>query len=276
MEFFAPAKVNLSLRVVRRRADGFHEIDTLMAPLSLCDVLEVERRPSGGLAFSCSDTTLPTGPENLVVRAVNAFTERTGIATDVAIHLRKTIPHGAGLGGGSSDAATTLLALNEVFETRLPKPVLAELAANIGSDIPFFIYRSAARCRGRGELVEPCVLPDKIPLILLKPSFGIPTPWAYKQWQNSREIPGISYASQSFPWGELVNDLERPVFEKYIQLAELKRWLLAQPEVAGAMMSGSGSTMLAVLRARELGAALMEKARVQFGANIWLCAVDAA
>lgn len=274
MEFFASAKVNLSLRVVRRRTDGFHEIDTLMAPLSLGDVLEIERRPSGGLVFSCSDTTLPTGPENLVVRAVNAFAERTGIAPDVAIHLRKLIPHGAGLGGGSSDAATTLLALNDVFETRLPKSSLAELAATIGSDIPFFIYQSAARCRGRGELVEPCALPEKIPLVLMKPPFGVPTPWAYKQWRDSREIPGISYVPQSFSWGELVNDLERPVFEKHIQLAEMKRWLLAQPEVAGAMMSGSGSTMLAVLRKRELGGLLMENARVQFGANIWLCAAD--
>lgn len=274
MEFFAPAKVNLTLRVVRRRDDGFHEIDTVMVPLSLCDVLEIERRDFGGLGFSCSDSSLPTGPENLVVRAVNAFAERTGIAPNVTIHLRKAIPHGAGLGGGSSDAATTLLALDQIFETRLGKAELAALAAGIGSDIPFFIFQSAARCRGRGELVEPCVVSGKIPLVLMKPSFGVPTPWAFKQWCDSREIPGIAYGPQSFPWGELVNDLERPVFEKYIQLAEMKRWLLAQSEVAGAMMSGSGSTMLAVLRERELGTALMEKARVQFGANLWLCATE--
>lgn len=274
MEFFAPAKVNLSLRVVRRRDDGFHEIDTLMAPLSLCDVLKIERRPSGGLVFSCNDPALPTGPGNLVVRAVNAFAERTGVAPDVAIHLQKEIPHGAGLGGGSSDAATTLLALDKLFETGMPKAALAEIAGAIGSDIPFFIYQSAARCRGRGELVEPCVVPESIPLILMKPSFGVPTPWAYKQWRDSREIPGIPYAPQSFSWGELVNDLERPVFEKYIQLAEMKRWMLVQPEVSGAAMSGSGSTMLAVLRNRELGASLMDKARTQFGANVWLCAAD--
>ena len=276
MDYFAPAKVNLSLRIVRRREDGFHEIDTLMVPLALCDVLEIERRDAGGLVFSCSDLSLPTGPENLVVRAVRAFAERTGISPDVTIRLRNAIPHGAGLGGGSSDAATTLLALDGLFSTRLPVAELAALAAGIGSDVPFFIFQSAARCRGRGERVEPCALPGNLPLLLMKPPFGVPTPWAYKQWRDSREIPAIPYGPQRFAWGELVNDLERPVFEKYLQLAEMKRWLLAQSEVAGAILSGSGSTMLAVLRQREFADALMEKAREQFGANLWFCAVETA
>lgn len=274
MEFLAPAKTNLSLRVVRRRDDGFHEIETLMAPLSLADSLDISRRESGGLAFTCSDESLPAGPENLVVRAVVEFARHTGIAPDVAIHLEKRIPHGAGLGGGSSDAATTLLALNGIYETGLSKAELAALAANIGSDIPFFIYQSTAWCRGRGELVEPCVLAEKIPLVLAKPAFGVPTPWAYKQWRDSLEIPGIPYGPQTFGWGTMVNDLERPVFQKYIQLAEMKRWLLAQPEVAGALMSGSGSTMLAVLRERAAADSLMQKARANFGDGLWLCAVE--
>ncbi len=274
MEFEAPAKTNLSLRIVRRREDGFHEIETLMVPLSLRDVLEITPGNSGGLRFSCSDPSLPTGPENLVVRAVQEFSRHTGIVVNVDIHLRKEIPHGAGLGGGSSDAATTLLALDRIYETRLSRRELAELAAGIGSDVPFFIFQSAAWCRGRGERVEPCTLAEKLPLVLLKPPFPVPTPWAYKQWRDSQEIQGISYGAQSFGWGELVNDLERPVFQKYIQLAEMKRWLLAQPEVTGAVMSGSGSTMLALLRERSAGAALMERARAQFGANLWLCAVD--
>ena len=123
-------------------------------------------------------------------------------------------------------------------------------------------------------MVEPCTPAEKLSLVLLKPPFPVPTPWAYKHWRDSQEIPGIPYGAQLFGWGELVNDLERPVFQKYIQLAEMKRWLLAQPEVTGAVMSGSGSTMLAILRERSAGAALMEKARAQFGANLWLCAVD--
>lgn len=259
---------------MRRRDDGFHEIETLMAPLSLADSLDISRRESGGLAFTCSDKSLPVGPGNLVVRAFEEFARHTGIAPSVAIHLEKRIPHGAGLGGGSSDAATTLLALDELYGTALAKSTLAGLAASIGSDIPFFIYQSAAWCRGRGELVEPRVLPEKLTLVLAKPGFGVPTPWAYKQWRDSREIPGIPYGPQEFGWGTMVNDLERPVFEKYIQLAELKRWLLAQSEVAGAIMSGSGSTMLAVLRGRSASGALMEKARANFGDGLWLCAVD--
>ena len=266
--------MNLSLRVIRRRDDGFHEIESLMVPLSLCDTLEFTRREEGGLAFSCSDASLPTGPENLVVRAVGEFCRHTNLAVNLAIHLQKEIPHGAGLGGGSSDAATTLLALDRMFETRLPLTELAALAAGIGSDIPFFIYQSAAWCRGRGEDVLPCVFSEKLPLVLLKPSFGVPTPWAYRQWRDSQEIPGISCAAQKFGWGEMVNDLERPVFQKYLQLAEMKRWLLGQSEVAGAIMSGSGSTMLAVLRERVGGGSLIEKAREQFGPNLWAAAVE--
>ncbi|MEI8340774.1 MAG: 4-(cytidine 5'-diphospho)-2-C-methyl-D-erythritol kinase, partial [Verrucomicrobiota bacterium] len=148
----------------------------------------------------------------------------------------------------------------------------SEMAAEIGSDIPFFLYQSAAVCRGRGEIVTPVEFPHRLPLLLLKPAFGVPTPWAYKQWRDSRELPGISYAAQEFEWGKLVNDLERPVFEKYMFLAVMKRWLLEQPEVAGALMSGSGSTTLAVLRDGAHADALEEKAREQFGREIWICA----
>ena len=273
MQFFAPAKINLSLRVVRRREDGFHEIETLMAPIAIRDTLEIERSDGGGIAFTCSDTTLPADGTNLVVRAARGFFEAVSIAPDVRIFLLKEIPHGAGLGGGSSDAATTLLALDELFQTRLPLTDLSRIAAAIGSDIPFFLARTAAWCRGRGELVEPCApeqAPPSFPLLMIKPAFGVPTPWAYQRWRDSLEIPGVSYAPQTLGGVTLVNDLERPVFEKFIQLAEMKRWLLAQPETAAALMSGSGSTMFAVLRDESLGSALEAKAREQFGPHTWL------
>lgn len=247
-----------------------------MVPLSLCDTLEFTRRDQGGLVFSCSDASLPSGPENLVVRAFGDFCRHTNLAANLAIHLEKEIPHGAGLGGGSSDAATTLLALDRIYDTRLPVTELASLAAGIGSDIPFFIYQSAAWCRGRGEDVSPCVFNRRLPLVLLKPAFGVPTPWAYRQWRDSQEIPGVPYGPQSFEWGVIVNDLERPVFQKYIQLAEMKRWLLEQSEVAGAMMSGSGSTMLAVLHEHDGGLSLIDKARAQFGPHLWAAAVETA
>ncbi len=273
MQFFAPAKINLSLRVVHRREDGFHEIETLMAPLAIRDTLEIARGSGSGIEFTCSDTTLPADGTNLVVRAARGFFEAVHIAQDARIFLKKEIPHGAGLGGGSSDAATTLLALDEIFQTRLPLSELTRIAAEIGSDIPFFLARGPAWCRGRGEIVEPCApdrSPPSLPLLMMKPSFGVPTPWAYKRWRDSLEIPGNFHAPQAHGAVTLVNDLERPVFGKFIQLAEMKRWLLAQPETAAALMSGSGSTMFAVLRDEALGPALEARAHEQFGPHTWL------
>ena len=276
VQLSAPAKINLSLEVRGKRPDGFHEIETLMAPISLADTLDIDRTDAAGIAFTCSDKSLPVDDSNLVVRAAKIFFERTKIAPSVRIHLEKHVPHGAGLGGGSSDAATALIALDELFHAHLGTPELSAMAAELGSDIPFFVYRSAAICRGRGELVEPVKLDNNIPLLLIKPAFGVPTPWAYKRWIESVELPGIPYGPQMFPWGRLVNDLEQPVFEKYLFLATLKRWLLEQGEVAGALMSGSGSTTLAVLRDESMGAALVERVLAEFGPELWTCACSTA
>lgn len=274
MEFLAPAKINLSLRVLGRRADGFHDLESLMCPVSVFDTLDVTLRAEGGLEFTCDDPTLPLGEDNLVVRAARLFCAACGVEPHARIALKKEIPHGAGLGGGSSDAATTLLALDRLFETKLSREALAAMAADLGSDIPFFIYQSAAMIRGRGERVEPVGFAHALPLLLIKPPFGVPTPWAYSRWKEAREIPGISYAAQTFPWGELVNDLERPVFEKHVFLADLKCWLLAQPEAAGALLSGSGATVFAVLRSKEHAALLGERVAEEFGPDLWLCACE--
>ncbi len=274
MEFLAPAKINLSLRVLGRRADGFHDLESLMCPVSVFDTLDVTLRAEGGLEFICDDPTLPAGDDNLVVRAARLFCDRAGIEPHARIALTKHIPHGAGLGGGSSDAAATLLALDRLLATQLSLETLAAMAAELGSDVPFFIYQSAAVIRGRGERVEPVAFPHALPLLLIKPPFGVPTPWAYSRWKDAREIPNVPYAAQTFPWGELVNDLERPVFEKHIFLADLKRWLLAQPEAAGALMSGSGATVFAVLRSKEDAASLGERVAQEFGPDLWLCACE--
>ena len=252
MKWLAPAKINLSLRVLGRRADGFHEIETLMVPLSLADDLRVT--PVGDAApesitLSCNDPTLPTDERNLAYRAAKLFGGCLEGARMPGVHidLTKHIPHGAGLGGGSSDAATVLLAMNELSGSRFGVAQLARMAEKLGSDVPFFVYRSAAFCGGRGERVQPRGFADSLPLLLIKPVFSIPTPWAYQQWQSAREVPGVCYSPQPFAWGEFVNDLERPVYEKYLALAEMKNWLLAQQGVAGALLSGSGSTMIALL-----------------------------
>ena len=279
MQLFAPAKINLRFQILRRREDGFHEIETLMAPISLRDEITVEPNDDGvGIAFSCDDPGLPAGEDNLVLRAARSFYAETNAQPSVRIELRKKIPHGAGLGGGSSDAASTLLGLNELHGRPLTRARLTNLAAGIGSDVPFFICESAALCRGRGEIVEPVAALPKLPLLLLKPEFGVPTPWAYQRWHESRELPGIDYAEQTA--GELVlrNDLERPVFEKYVFLFRMKQWLREQPEVAAALLSGSGSTLFAVLGEVAAADALATRAREELDPALWTCAavVDAS
>jgi len=268
MTISAPAKINLSLRVLGRREDGFHAIESLMVPVSIGDTLEITPHDAA-LEFGCDDASLPVDDTNLVVRAARLFGEACGLEPRVRIALQKQIPHGAGLGGGSSDAAATLLALDALFGTHRSLADLSAIAAQIGSDVPFFLHRCAAMVSGRGEIVTPCPFVHSLPLLLIKPPFGVPTPWAYQRWRDSREIPAVRYAPQEFAWGTLVNDLERPVFEKYLFLAQLKMWLLAQAEVAGALLSGSGSTVFAVLREAALGGALRERVCAEFGPNLW-------
>ncbi|MDQ3546439.1 MAG: 4-(cytidine 5'-diphospho)-2-C-methyl-D-erythritol kinase [Verrucomicrobiota bacterium] len=270
MQLFAPAKINLSFKILRRREDGFHEIETLMAPISLVDELTIEPNESGeGIAFTTDDPTLPPGEENLVVRAARSFFGAINQEPRVRIALWKKIPNGAGLGGGSSDAASILHGLNELHGRPLPPAHLTTLAAALGSDVPFFLAQGAARCRGRGEIVEPVEPLPPLALLLLKPEFGVPTPWAYRQWLDSRELPGIDYGPQQV--GDIIfqNDLERPVFEKHLFLARMKGWLREQPEVAAALLSGSGSTMFAVLREAAEAEALANRARAELDPKLW-------
>ena len=272
MQMLARAKINLSLRILGQRNDGFHEIETLIAPITLCDEIEIEKGDSGeGIQFDCDDPSVPAGGDNLVVRAAKSFFAATKLKSGISIDLKKKIPHGAGLGGGSSDAASALLALNELFETKLAPEALAKIGETIGSDIPFFIFQSAALCRGRGELVTSVKLKKKLSILLLKPAFVVSTAWAYSSWQHSREIPGVRYQAQEFAGQIFVNDLERPVFEKFVFLAQLKMWLLEQAEVGAALMSGSGSTIFAVVRENADIELLAKRARGELDPELWTC-----
>ncbi|MEY2480985.1 MAG: 4-diphosphocytidyl-2-C-methyl-D-erythritol kinase [Verrucomicrobiota bacterium] len=275
MQVLAPAKINLSLKVLARRPDGFHEIETLIAPISLRDEIKIDKKAGGqGTNFRCDDAAVPQGEDNLVVRAANLFFKTTKLSPAVSIELRKKIPHAAGLGGGSSDAASTLLGLNQLFETKLSRENLGEMAAKIGSDVSYFIFESAAICRGRGEVVSPTKLAKKLSILLLKPGFGVATSFAYSHWEDSKELPGISYAPQDLDGVRFVNDLERPVFAKFVFLARLKTWLLKQPEVGVALMSGSGSTMFAVLREKEHVDLVAERAKAEIDPELWTCACE--
>jgi 4-diphosphocytidyl-2-C-methyl-D-erythritol kinase len=268
IEVTAPAKLNLSLRVLRRREDGFHEIDSLMVRVpGLHDRLSFRRADRD--EFSCNADGVPTDESNLVIKALSIFRHETRMTVPLAIHLEKVVPHGAGLGGGSSDAAATLRALDRIHGTGLSYERLCRMAAEIGSDIPFFLGSSVARVGGRGERVEQAPDLPRIPVLLLKPSFGVSTPEAYKHWKDSKELPGVGYGAQKFEWGELVNDLERPVFQKHLFLAEMKMWLMGQVGVEGALMSGSGSTMFAVLRDQHLADGVIESARRELDPKLW-------
>lgn len=245
--FHAPAKINLFLRVLAKRADGFHELESLVRPLpGLADSLHFQQ--ADDFSLQCEKAGVPTDETNLVSRALRLFEQKTGLAANWKITLQKSIPHGAGLGGGSSDAATTFLALNQLHDTKIALADLSEWSATLGSDIPLFLHQSPCWCRGRGEIIEPIELYFPHPILLFKPAFDIPTPWAYQQWQNSQELPGISYAPQIVEEISLQNDLERPVFQKYLFLAELKTHLQNHPKIQAALMSGSGSTMFALLK----------------------------
>jgi 4-diphosphocytidyl-2-C-methyl-D-erythritol kinase len=264
----APAKLNLSLRVTGKRDDGFHEIDTLIVKLpGLADVIAFKK--AAKFSFHCDDSTLPTDESNLVVKAVRAYESASGIVCNFAISLKKTIPHGAGLGGGSSDAATTLLGLEHLHDAKLGAVRLHEIAASLGSDIPFFLKPGAARCTGRGEIIERVPSPAPLRVLLLKPAFSVPTPDAYERWRESKGLPGVLYGVQDIDGITLVNDLERPVFGKHRFLAEMKQWLLMRDECSAALLAGSGSTLFAVLRDDTDPVELARAARHELDPGLW-------
>lgn len=268
MKIEVPAKLNLSLRIEGRREDGFHELETLMVPVpDLHDILEVEAAEE--FSFSCAQEGVPTDESNLVVKAVRLFEKATGEACRQAVRLEKKIPHGAGLGGGSSDAAAMLMVLNALSAEKLPMDGLLELAGGLGSDVPFFLRGTACRCRGRGEKLESAEV-EELDVVLAKPSFGVSTPDAYGRWKDSKELPGVSYEAQNCDGVELVNDLERPVFEKFPYLAELKMWFLGQPEVQGALMSGSGATVFGVLRDGCSAEDVESRLQEEMGPGLWI------
>ena len=266
MTIQAHAKVNLVLRILARRPDGYHDIETLMVPVSLADEIDIDVSSGSGIELECDQPEIPTGPDNLIWRAVEVFQSHTGLDFQTRIALRKNVPHGAGLGGGSSDAAAVLKALDQLHNTRLGPQVLEDLSAAMGSDIPFFIRSRPALCRGRGEVMRDAGEIPPARILLLKPPFPVSTAWAYQAWDPR---PHLCSVRQFHGRIELVNDLEEPVFHKFLLLPAIKAWLLEQEEVAAAMMSGSGSTMFAVLR--DGAGSLAQRTKTRFGPNIWTC-----
>jgi 4-diphosphocytidyl-2-C-methyl-D-erythritol kinase len=286
LEKKSPCKVNLLLNILGKRADGFHELETVMQPVNFCDELAFERS-GGGVQLSCSEKNLPTDSKNLVHRAATAFLSAAKISGGVKIHLEKKIPLAAGLGGGSGNAATTLLALNELFDQPLSGARLNELAAALGSDIPFFLQNKPALATGRGEKIQPLEpLPalDSKAFLLIHPGFGISTPWAY---QNLARFPAALNGKpgrakelisklQSNDWPAVAdgfyNSLEAPALDKFPVLALYQEFLRENGALA-ALLSGSGSTTFAIAENLVAAENLAAKFKSQFGANCWTAAV---
>lgn len=180
----APAKLNLTLRVGARRPDGFHQIESLVVPIDFCDTVHVETAPPGSLSISTTDSTIPTDDRNLALRAARLLAQYAESRAGAHVHLEKRIPTGAGLGGGSSDAATTLRLLNELWGLRLAREALSEVGAQVGSDVSLFLHEGPCLVRGRGEQVQPLTLQVQGYAILLLSDIHCSTADVYRRFDE--------------------------------------------------------------------------------------------
>jgi len=286
LEKKSPCKVNLLLNILGKRPDGFHELETVMQPVDFCDELAFECGGKG-IQLSCSDKGLPVNSKNLVYRAAKDFLSAVKIRDAVKIHLEKKIPLAAGLGGGSGNAATTLLALNELFGMPLAHEKLHKIAAELGSDIPFFLQHKPALATGRGEKIQPLAnfpaLRGKA-FLLIHPGFGISTPWAYqnlarfpdalngKAGRANELIEKLQSKNLAGAADAFYNSLEAPSLEKFPILALFQEFLLANGALA-ALMSGSGSTTFAITENISAAESLAEKFKSKFGSDCWTAVV---
>jgi 4-diphosphocytidyl-2-C-methyl-D-erythritol kinase len=254
---FPNCKINLGLRIFRRRADGYHDIETVMVPVrGLCDALEILRSETAGCTFSSSGLEID-GPveKNLCVKAYALMRECYGVG-GVKMHLHKHIPFGAGLGGGSADAAFTLKMLNELFELSLSTGEIQALAAELGSDTAFFVENRPALATGRGEVLSPIALDlSGYHLYIVKPLFGVSTAEAYAGITLSESgEPLIDLLSGDIrTWKEtLTNDFEATVFPRHPELAAIKQRLYERGALYAAM-SGSGSAVFGIFEGEAEG-----------------------
>lgn len=242
------AKINWALRILGRRADDYHDLETLFQTISLHDVLNFTKADQ--LTLICDDPSLPADERNLVYRAAQALG-----APPVRIDLQKRIPAGGGLGGGSSNAAATLLALDQMFSMAVPYEQLHDIALTLGSDVPFFLVGGTAYATGRGEELLPLRRAAPIPLLLILPKERVSTSEAFGMIRRYSRPIGVDRYTEMIEEGlldhaaELVNDFEEPVFAKYPRLRELKE-RLAQSGAAWTAMSGSGSTVVGAFRSQ--------------------------
>ncbi len=281
MTLFSPAKINLYLRIVDKRPDGYHELETVMLPLDFGDRITLQSRKTN-VTLASDNPQLPTDGSNLAVRAARTLVEALGTKKGVRIGLMKRTPLAAGLGGGSSNAATTLLGLNRLWKLKASNWQLHTLAASLGSDINFFLAGGAALCHGRGEKIEPIPCKFSGVILLVNPGFGISTKWAYESWARAAAEsrltappPEVSLLLRALAEDDLAgvsrclfNSLEAPSIRKFPVL-ELIKDAMRDDGAVGALMSGSGTTVFGLFPDVKLAKRSARKVREQFGPSTW-------
>lgn len=252
MRFRAYAKINLSLEVLGRRSDGYHDLASVMQTVSLCDVIDVSE--GDDLRFSCSDASLE-GDDNLVVRAARRLQQASQSRLGAGLALEKAIPHAAGLGGGSSDAAVTLKALNDRWSLHCSIEQLVDIASGLGSDIPFFLYGGTALVTGRGDVVRPLPDPDPVWFALVKPPIRVPTASVFRalsteDWTDGAATRAVARRlcdGRGVTLG--INGLQRALFALYPE-ARVCFEEISRAAPGRSFVSGSGPTVGALCRSR--------------------------
>ncbi|MBW3541211.1 MAG: 4-(cytidine 5'-diphospho)-2-C-methyl-D-erythritol kinase [Planctomycetes bacterium] len=282
----APAKLNLFLEVLGKRPDGYHELETLMVTVGLYDTLFVTETDSGEIRLRTTGATgdpaaadglaVPHDERNLVVRAARLLQQAAGARGGARIVLHKRIPAGSGLAGGSSDAAAALAALNRLWGLGLPAEELRRLAAELGSDVPFFLVQApAAVCRGRGERIEPVRLPEGLWFVVVRPRSGLSTSQVFSHCRLAEQKQSTRPLVEALHRGRLDraarhfhNALYEPAASLNPEVAQLRDWLRSCP-VAGDLMSGSGSACFALCRHGRLARRLAARARAERLGSAW-------
>ena len=278
------AKINLSLRILGRRPDGYHEIQTVLQTVSVRDDLTFSLHSGGEIRFSCDKAGLPTDQRNLVVRAALRLREVFKIKTGAEIHLQKTIPMQGGLGGGSSNAAVTLMALAHLWKLESDGSELREIAATLGADVPFFLHGGRALATGTGTTLS--LLPDreKVHLLIIAPQAKISTAEAYKSLgfsalttsasefilAVSRGDANSQNSDQSGVPGELVNDFEQVIFDSQPEIARARQ-VLVDYGARAVLLAGSGSSVFGIFDSPQEQQHALEKIRLESGWRIFSC-----
>jgi len=252
---FPNAKINLGLRVCGKRDDGYHNIETIMVPVDYCDILEIIVSPDGESLSAVTGIPLPgVNSDNLVVRAYRSLQQQFDLPP-VHLHLHKTIPFQAGLGGGSSDAAFAIVLLNKIFKLGLNTEEMEAHASVLGSDCPFFIRNQASIASGRGEIINPLDLSlTGLTILIVKPSIEIRTAEAYTNVDFSLcQTPLIEYVRMPIEkWRDnIFNDFEPYVFSKFPEIAAIKEKMYGSGALF-ALMSGSGSAVYGIFEENKI------------------------